>query len=558
MKMINILKKHKMKYILCIIAAMIVFLSFQTPSQFYVAGNSGNYASNPNIRVGLIYGSGAVASFETYATAEQGFIIGQVRKGTGNSFSSLLTLNTNRITVARARRYRVEFAGTFSNFTEAGNFINNLPDTFTNAFPAYINGTIVVRSNSFATADEANAFISSTAGNYSLKAVIGSQTATAIVNPAVNATVFEYENDSNDMAIAVSSGHIRSPADNIYTGAFVYRGRGSLVEVINLVGLEDYIKGVVSTEISPNWHSEVLKAFSIVARTYALYTLSAGNRHVNEGYMLCNDIHCQWFLGLKYATAESNAAVDSTKDLVITYEGSPIEAVYFSSSGGTTETHNDAWGGDLKHPYLLSVPLPFEDYENHNNALWKSVVSPKELADYLVNTTSYSSRFKDVINSDISKIRINERSNPSNYIKDVDIIDRNGNTVNIKDSDKLRIAFSRYANSANMDIYTSFSYPMFNKNDTLIETKDLYVISVNGTSKIAVEADEINILTVSGKKTFSTNEYNFVFDGKGWGHGVGMSQYAAKDLAEAGYLYPEIIKTFYTDIAISKITDVSR
>ena len=549
------LKKYKKSCILCVIASMIVFLVFHTPSQFHIIGNSANYTSNPNIRIGLIYGSGAVNSFETYATAEKGFIIGQVRKNTGVAFTSLLTLSKNRISVTRARSYCVEFANGFSSFSEAGTFINNLPEIFTNAFPAYINGKIAVRSNRFSTVDEANAFISR-AGGYALKAAGGTKNGMAIRDPVSNTTLFEYESDDNDMAVAVSSGHIRSPATNLYTGAFIYRARGAAVEVINLLSLEDYVKGVVSTEISPEWHDEVLKAFAIVARTY---TLASGTRHASEGYMLCNDIHCQWFLGLKYTTSKSNAAVDSTKDLIITYNGKPINAVYCSSGGGVTETHSDAWGGEFESfAYLLSVPLPFENCGEHNNALWKNTVSPKELADFLVNTSSHSSRFKEAIRGDIAKIKINERSDPSNYIKDVDVIDKNGNVVNTRNSDNVRIAFSRYANSANMDIYTSFSYPIINKSDTLIETKELYIISADGISKTKVEADEITILTATGRKTFNTNEYNFVFDGKGWGHGVGMSQYAAKDLAESGYTYPDIIKSFYTGITISKITNVAR
>ena len=555
MKILKINTKKYKKYILCVMAAVLLFLALQLPSQPHAVVNAANYTSNPNIRVGLIYGSGAVSSFETSATAGQGFIIGQVKKMTGESFSSLLTLNANKISVTRARRYRVEFSGNFSNFSEAGNFIGNLPGTFTNAFPAYINGAIVVRSNSFSTVSEANAFISNT-GGYTLKAVVGSQNAVAVIDSAKNATIFEYENGEYDMAVAVASGYLSSPAGNLYTGAFVHRARGAAIEVINLMSLEDYIKGIVSTEISPRWHDEVLKAFAITARTYSLHS---GNRHASEGFKLCNDIHCQYFLGLKYATEQSNAAVTATKDLVITYNGKPIEAVYFSSSGGSTETHSDAWGGELTRPYLVSVELPLEKYEDYNNAVWKNIVSPKELSEFLRNTSSYSSRFNGVINGDIAKIKINERSNPSGYIKDVAVTDKNGNTVNIKNSDSVRIAFSRYANSANMDIYTSFSYPIYKKSDPLIETKDLYVLSGNGqASKIAIEADEINILSAKGKKTFSTSEYNFVFDGKGWGHGVGMSQYAAKDLAEAGYLYPEIIKAFYTGITISRITDIAK
>jgi len=231
-----------------------------------------------------------------------------------------------------------------------------------------------------------------------------------------------------------------------------------------------------------------------------------------------------------------------------------------------TENHNDAWGGPLKYPYLTSVKLPFEKYAEPGryNAMWTYSVSPNELYNYLVGASPYASSFKGKINSDIAKIIINERSPSSNYIKKVTVVDKNGNSVTIQNSSAVRSAFGKYAHSANMDILKPFKFKSYMLSSTKttvnqdIEAGKTYIISANGITRSTPGDGALSVLTAKGK--YSVNAYstgtNFIFDGKGWGHGVGLSQWAMEDMAELGYDYATILKTFYTGIAIEKITDV--
>ncbi|MCL2157872.1 MAG: SpoIID/LytB domain-containing protein, partial [Oscillospiraceae bacterium] len=300
-------------------------------------------------------------------------------------------------------------------------------------------------------------------------------------------------------------------------------------------------------------------------RTYAL---GSSGKHSASGFMLCNSTHCQLYVGSKRATEKTNAAVDATKGLVLSYEGKIIEAVYHSSSGGMTENHNDAWGGELKYPYLVSVAVPLEKYATpgRTNSLWSTSVGPRELYDYLVGASPQASRFRGKLNSEIAQIIINERSPSSNYIKSVSVIDKNGNTVTVTNSDTIRSAFGRYANSANMDIYKSFKfsgYVMPGTNSAQsqdIEAGKTYMMTANGLTKSTPGNGTLSVLSANG--TYEIKAYasgnDFVFDGRGWGHGVGLSQWGMQDMAEAGVSYDAILKTFYTGTSIENLANVQK
>ena len=125
------------------------------------------------------------------------------------------------------------------------------------------------------------------------------------------------------------------------------------LRAINIVGLEQYLYGVVPAEMPPNWSSEALKAQAVAARSYAMAT-----RQVGAPYDVFSDTRSQMYLGLSHEDPASNAAVDATKGQVLMY-GGQIATTYFSStSGGVTESAAD-WVGTAV-PYLVSVPDPFD------------------------------------------------------------------------------------------------------------------------------------------------------------------------------------------------------
>ena len=581
-------------------------LIFTYPNTVYGENseNTGNYSADFNMLIGLVYDSGIVESYQT--TSENGFYFGSVKENSSEKFDVFFYTSHKKIAVAHIAnlaknsvgryyanskdivvgKYTIEFDKNFANFKDAYTFINSLSKTtFLNLYPAYINGKIVVRCYDFSSADNAKAFINkvSSSSPVTMKVSADSNKTAVIINPDTNEILFQYEDGNNNFAAAAAPSNSLSygqsiteltskntdfttaSSGNVYSGAFVYRIKSNGVEVINLLSLEDYIKGVIPYEISPSWHDEALKAFSIAVRTYAIASVK---RHEKSGFMLCNDTHCQLFVGCKRANDATNSAVDSTKGLVLTYNNKIIETVYHSACGGFTENHNDAWGGELKYPYLVSVAVPLEKYTTPGraNSLWTNSVTPKDLYEYLTGASPQSGKFKGKLNSEITSIIINERSPSSNYIKSVTVTDKNGNQVTVQNSDTIRSTFGRYANSANMDIYKSFKFKSYmiqsgqKSFQQDIEAGKTYIITGNGLTKSTPGDGKLNVLTGSGKYSLSAyaSGNDFIFDGRGWGHGVGMSQWAMQDMAELGYKYDEIIKKFYTGVSIEKITNVKK
>ncbi|MCL2095348.1 MAG: SpoIID/LytB domain-containing protein [Oscillospiraceae bacterium] len=479
----------------------------------YVYGSDGEFfESNPNMKIGLIYGSGAVTSFQT--SSETGFLLGYVGRNSSDKFNVLFYTDSRKILVSHAG----------NNILRVVN-----PDT----------GDIILEyedgENNFAAAAAAESNKNLSAGD----------------------AIYELSSEN--------AGFITTPANNLNTGAFIYRPAGSGIEVINLISLEDYIKGVLPYEISPSWPEESQKAFSVAVRSYSLR--SAG-RHADAGFMLCNSTHCQFYAGARRATAASDSAVDSTKDLAAVYNNQIIESVYHSSSGGVTENHNDAWGGQMRLPYLSSVKVPLEKYDTpgRNNSLWTNRVSPSALFAYLTGESGQASRFRGRLDSDIASIVITERSPSSNYIKGVRVTDINGNSVGIQNSDTVRSAFSKYANSANMDIYKDSKFRSFmisGSNNIInrdIESGVTHILTANGLTVSTPGDGKLHILTGNGRYSVSaySSGSDFIFDGRGWGHGVGLSQWGMYDMALAGLKYQDILKAFYTGISIEKITEIRK
>lgn len=146
----------------------------------------------------------------------------------------------------------------------------------------------------------------------------------------------------------------------------VRRGKGLLV--VNHVDLEEYVKGVVPSEVNSAWHPEMLKAQAVAARTYALYQhmLSA-----SRDYDVAASIQDQVYRGRHGVDARVEQAVESTRGLVITHQGAPIYAAFSSTAAGITEDAMVVWSKDL--PYLKGVECPFDLESPHYQ--WKASFS---------------------------------------------------------------------------------------------------------------------------------------------------------------------------------------
>ena len=139
-----------------------------------------------------------------------------------------------------------------------------------------------------------------------------------------------------------------------YRGKLLIKNTGGSLTVINDISVEEYIRGVVPTEMSPSWEYEALKAQAIAARSFALANLG---KQAKYGYDLKDNTEDQAYGGASSETDKTNRAVDETEGLVLTYDMKIISAYYSASAGGYTNT--SAWGG-ANLPYLHSV-FSFDD-----------------------------------------------------------------------------------------------------------------------------------------------------------------------------------------------------
>jgi stage II sporulation protein D len=126
------------------------------------------------------------------------------------------------------------------------------------------------------------------------------------------------------------------------------------LRAINIVGLEDYLYGVVPAEMPSTWTAQTLEAQAVASRSYALAT-----RKVAAPFDAYADTRSQVYLGVSHETPAATAAVDATKGQVVMFNGKVASTFFFSTSGGETESIADAWGVSGM-PYLVAVPDPYD------------------------------------------------------------------------------------------------------------------------------------------------------------------------------------------------------
>jgi stage II sporulation protein D len=139
-----------------------------------------------------------------------------------------------------------------------------------------------------------------------------------------------------------------------YRGSLEVRESAHRLMVINRVGLESYLKGVVPSESPASWPAAELQAQAIASRSYAITSTP------QHGFDLYGDTRSQQYGGYNAETTASNAAVSATLGEIVTYAGKPITTFYFASSGGETESVQDAFAGAAPEPYLRAVIDPFD------------------------------------------------------------------------------------------------------------------------------------------------------------------------------------------------------
>ena len=155
--------------------------------------------------------------------------------------------------------------------------------------------------------------------------------------------------------------------DRAYRGQFVASASNGQVRIVNNVGLEAYLFGVVPGEMPFYWVPEALKAQAVAARTYALAVRKSGS-----DFDLYPDVRSQVYRGISGERASTTAAVQETAGQVVLYRGRIATTYFFSTSGGRTASVSDVWPGSGRIPYLVSVADPYDSLSPYHR--WGPVV----------------------------------------------------------------------------------------------------------------------------------------------------------------------------------------
>jgi stage II sporulation protein D len=141
-----------------------------------------------------------------------------------------------------------------------------------------------------------------------------------------------------------------------YRGSFdLYPGSSGGVTAVNALPIDDYVQGVVASEVPASWDAGVLRVQAVTARTYALTTRKTGD--IFDQYP---DTRSQMYKGVGAETSSTNAAVRRTAGEVVTYKGQPATTFYFSTSGGRTENIENSFIGAPPKPWLKSIDDPYD------------------------------------------------------------------------------------------------------------------------------------------------------------------------------------------------------
>ena len=316
--------------------------------------------------------------------------------------------------------------------------------------------------------------------------------------------------------------------DVAYRGTLRIIYDGSSIKVINNVSLEDYTKGVLPSEMSPSWNKEALKAQAVAARTFALYSKSR-QHSASSGYELCGSSHCQVYSGSGGETDATNQAVDATYGQVMYYNNQIIYAAFHASSGGATENSENVWGSYM--PYLRSVTDDDSRSPYHN---WTARFTVAQVEKKLASSGKGVGTLQSLAMVPVSS----------------------GDSVTGRSSSGRAYGIKFTGSSGNITLTGEQARSTFGLKSAMFNirterTAASTAAASKSTSKSKVVDAAPDAMSNTTMKLQGVD--SIVFEGHGFGHGLGLAQYGANAMAAAGSTYDQILHHYYTDVVIQEI-----
>lgn len=370
------------------------------------------------------------------------------------------------------------------------------------------------------------------------------------------------------------------------------------ITVIETLPMEEYIYGIIPWEISPSWPAEAVKAQAIAARTYALYYIG---KHKKDGFDLCTTTDCQVYGGREAEDPRGNWAVDATQGMVVTYKNKLVPTYFHSSGGGYTENVENVW--NAKTDYLRAVP-DFDQSSPYYN--WQTAYTPEEICARLQSAGHDIGMLQGIKlsplrqgSNDAADRGISGRVKSMTFIGSRQIVTLSGNEV--------RNLFKLNSTLFDIQLPEPFKEPAVKEPvikmpaDTVPVTERLesegakplkpesrsfssriqsilkefqdkaatprkeITKPVKADPGIAAIAASQKQVTGNGSQLTDTSMHvigqeaaiSVIFAGHGSGHGLGLSQWGAKAMAEQGpkddhAYYQQILKHYYQGVDITK------
>jgi len=374
-------------------------------------------------------------------------------------------------------------------------------------------------------------------------------------------------NDSTFTLFDVTIGnrfHWERREDQTFQGNLILRVReDGTFAAINEINLEDYLKSVISSEMNGEAPMEFLKAHAILSRSWLLAALGRkekrnetslveGKAAEKEGAVIrwydredhdlfdvCADDHCQRYQGItKIVSGHAEDAVHKTFGRVITYQGNICDARYSKACGGITEEFDTAWG-DKRVPYLRSTSDASVSYQP-------------------IGTEEEASRWF--------------LSDPEAYcnIKDERLIEKvlPGFDRETKGFFRWRVEYSREELEGILREKAGFDFGILREIVPLRRGPSGRIsrLKIVGSKLGLIVGKELEIrrwlsmshlyssaFVVTVRRHDTGEVERFIFDGAGWGHGVGLCQIGAAVMASRGFSAEEILRHYFRGVEIEKI-----
>lgn len=441
--------------------------------------------------------------------------------------------------------YHLQLDGVYGDYETA----KTAAAQYNSGFVAYIGGSYYVRVGNYLTRDSAVSAQQKLAASGVSASLAGTSAyGVSVVLTGTNTIIFQYDDNGSGTGLGVEpipsyegekcTSYFKSVR---WYGGFRYeRINGGDLTVVNMIRLDDYVKGVVPHEMSNSWPLEALKAQAVAARTYALSML---NRHSGYHFDICPSTHCQAYSGLSRAGSNSDAAVDQTASIVATYNGSYASCFYYSSNGGASESSSVVWGSSQsRYPYLIGVVDPYEELVTIPGYSWTRKFTAEQMTS-LLNGKGYAC-------STIVSARVSAYTDSGNP-KSVVFTDSRGRSYTLTTAAMVSVFGLRSYRYGFSD--GSGSQITVNGDAAADNLAGMYVI--DGAGNVTPIGGDVYVISDSGVSQLETGGGTvtgdvFTITGKGWGHNVGMSQYGAYSMAKQGYTYDQILKFYYTGITV--------